>query len=140
MNETAGFRRSALTCLGLAAAVFVVYGGSLRYDFVNFDDLPHLVENPHVATGLSWENLVWDFGIHGPRHWHPLTWLSHQADFEWFGLNAGWHRAVNVALHALSAMLLFLALERMTGRRGLAAFAAFAFAAHPLNVESVVWV
>lgn len=133
-------QRSWLACLAVVAAVFLIYGQSLRFDFVSFDDVPHLRENLHVVTGINFENLKWDFGIHGPRHWHPLTWLSHQADFTFFGNNSGGHHAVNVVLHAAAASLLFLALHAMTGNRGSSTIVALAFAVHPLNVESVAWI
>ena len=82
---------------------------------------------------------AWDFGIHGPSQWHPLAWISHQADWAIDGANAGGHHATNVALHAAAAVLLFLSI-RLTQTWGPAAFTAAAFAVHPLNVESVAWI
>jgi tetratricopeptide (TPR) repeat protein len=133
-------RRTIVTCIGLVLAVWAVYGQSVRFEFVNFDDDVHVFENPHVVSGFTRENLIWDFGIHGPSQWHPLAWLSHQADWAMFAANAGGHHTTNVVLHAVAAMLLFLSMQRMTLTWGPAAFTAAAFAVHPLNVESVAWI
>jgi tetratricopeptide (TPR) repeat protein len=133
-------RRTLATCGGLLFVVWAVYGQSFHFEFVNFDDDVHVFENPHVVSGLTRENLLWDFGIHGPSQWHPLAWLSHQADWAMYGVNAGGHHVTNVVLHAVAAMLLFLAMQRLTGAWGPAAFMAAAFAVHPLNVESVAWI
>ncbi|HEY2253505.1 MAG TPA: tetratricopeptide repeat protein, partial [Planctomycetaceae bacterium] len=46
----------------------------------------------------------------------------------------------NVALHAVAAVLLFLAMQSLTRAWGPAAFMAAAFALHPLHVESVAWI
>lgn len=132
-------RHTLLTCAGLAAAVGAIYGQALGFDFVNFDDDAHITENEHVVSGLSGDNLVWDFGIHGPSQWHPLAWLSHQVDCALYGLNPAGHHATSVLLHALAAILLFITLQQLLGRWGVAAFTGLAFAVHPLNVESVAW-
>lgn len=132
--------RSVLTCIGLALAVLAIYGQVWQFQFVNFDDDVHVTENMHVTTGLKWENLVWDFGIHGPSQWHPLAWLSHQLDCTWFGLNAGGHHLTSIVLHLTATILMFLTFQRLFNRWGPAAFTAAAFAVHPLNVESVAWV
>jgi tetratricopeptide (TPR) repeat protein len=57
-----------------------------------------------------------------------------------FGVNAGGFHLVNVLLHAASAVLLFLALFRMTRRPWRCAVVAAVFALHPLHVESVAWI
>ncbi len=121
-------------------AICSVYGQTLEFEFVNFDDDVHVFENPHVVSGFTRENLSWDFGIHGPSQWHPLAWISHQADWALFGARAGGHHATNVCLHAVAAVLLFLSMQSLTRAWGPAAFMAAAFAVHPLNVESVVWI
>jgi len=61
-------------------------------------------------------------------------------DCQLHGLNAGWHHFTNVLLHGLSVVLLFMALERMTGVLWRSAFVAAVFAVHPLHVESVAWI
>src|SRR5204863_5068412 len=57
-----------------------------------------------------------------------------------YGLNAGGHHATSAILHSANAAMLFLALRAMTERRWRSAVTAALFAAHPLRVESVVWV
>jgi tetratricopeptide (TPR) repeat protein len=61
-------------------------------------------------------------------------------DVELFGLDAGAHHLVNVALHGLNAAILFLVLAGMTGAAGRSLLVAALFAAHPLHVESVAWI
>jgi hypothetical protein len=73
-------------------------------------------------------------------NWHPLTWLSLIADYEWFGLNPAGYHITNLFLHILNTVFLFLVLRRMTGEIWKGAAIAALFAVHPLNIESVVWI
>src|SRR5204862_7815968 len=61
-------------------------------------------------------------------------------DCQLFGNDPGRHHRVNQLLHAINTILLFIVLERMTGRTGASAFVAALFGLHPLHVESVAWV
>jgi Flp pilus assembly protein TadD len=61
-------------------------------------------------------------------------------DCQLHGLNAGWHHFTNVLLHSFAVVLLFVALERMTGALWRSAFVSAVFAVHPLHVESVAWI
>lgn len=122
-----------------------VYGQTLWFPFVNFDDDVHVYLNPHVRSGLSFDNLNWAFGIHGPSQWHPLAWISHQVDSALFGTAtnsnaAGGHHTVNLLLHLGNVFLVFLVFRRLLGRGEPALLSAALFAVHPLNVESVAWV
>lgn len=132
--------RTAAIAVGLLVLTLAAYGQVATFEFVNFDDDAHVYENPHVRTGLTADNLVWDFGIHGPSQWHPLAWISHQLDCTLFGLRPGAHHLSNLGLHAASVVLLWYALLRMTGCAWRSAFVAALFAVHPLNIESVAWV
>src|SRR5213078_1047162 len=73
-------------------------------------------------------------------NWHPLTWISHMMDCQFYGLNPAGHHLTNVIIHALTAALLFLVLRQMTRAVWRSAFVAAVFAVHPLRVESVAWV
>ena len=127
-------------CGLLLLAVLLVFGQTVQFEFVDYDDAGYVSENPHVTQGLTVESVLWAFtGPHG-GNWHPLTSLSHLLDYQLFGKDSGGHHAVNVLLHAATAILLFQVLWRMTGNLWPAAFAAAMFAVHPLRAESVAWV
>jgi tetratricopeptide (TPR) repeat protein len=124
----------------LAAAAVLPYLGVAGHGFLYFDDPEYVTGNPVVRQGLSWDGVRWAFGTFAVANWHPLAWLSHLLDVQLFGLDAGAHHAVNVALHALNAVLLFAALARLTGSTWRSALVAALFAVHPLHVESVAWI
>src|ERR1700734_2539441 len=125
--------------LFLVAITWVVFGQTLGYGFINFDDDAYVYENPMVAQGLTLKGIIWAFSFHS-SNWFPLTWLSHMLDCQIYGLNAGGHHLTNLLLHAATAILLFLILRQMTGALWRSAFVAAVFAIHPLRVESVAWV
>ncbi len=124
----------------LAVATLAVYGSAIRNGFVDFDDGLYITHNERVQAGLSWRNVGWAFRSIEAANWHPLTWISHMADCQVFGLNPSGHHAVNVMLHAINAVLLFLLLNRATGYPWRSLCVAALFALHPLNVETVAWV
>ncbi len=132
--------------LALVLLVFAVYSQTFRFEFVNFDDNVFVTENPHILKGLTWANAAWAMtaGIGKDSvdidWWRPVSVMSHMLDVSLFGLNAGAHHAVNVVLHALTTVLLFLVVRAMTGATWRSAFVAAVFAIHPLHVESVAWV
>jgi Tfp pilus assembly protein PilF len=137
---TPSFRREILpAALLLLAGTAFVYGGTAGNGFIAFDDHSYIYENPIVARGLSWEGVRWAFTTFHRSNWHPLSWLSHMADASLFGLWAGGHHLVSAALHALSSLLLFLALRSMTALPWRSLAVALLFALHPLHVESVAW-
>ncbi len=127
-------------CLLLSALALALYGRTVAFSFINFDDDVHVYENPFVRGGLSLSGLAWAFQIHGPSQWHPLAWISHQLDWQIYGAHPAGHHATNVVLHLLGVILLFFALRELLGRTDAAGFIAAMFAVHPLNIESVAWV
>ena len=127
-------------CGFLCVAVFLAFGQTVRYEFVNYDDDAYVYENPHVKAGLSAEGVAWAFTRSHAGNWHPVTWLSHMLDCQLYGLWAGGHHLTNVLLHAVSAVLLFLVLLRMTGAFWPSVLVAAVFAVHPLRAESVAWI
>ena len=123
----------------LVLLTVLLYGQVVHHEFLDLDDGPYVTENVHVSTGLTRDNVVWAFGFH-EANWHPLTWLSHMADCQLFGLNSGPPHFVNVVLHAANVLLLFWLLQRATGAVWRSFLVAALFAVHPLNVETVAWV
>lgn len=142
-------RADGAICAVLVLMILAVYWQTHEFAFVNFDDNVFVYNNQHVLKGLSWENLRWSMtaGV-GKKateftdadYWRPLSLLSHMLDVSLFGLKAGAHHLMSVALHALTTVLLFLVTRTLTATRWRSAFVAAFFGVHPLHVESVAWV
>jgi Tfp pilus assembly protein PilF len=124
----------------IAALTWLVFSQTLRHDFVNYDDPRYVYENTRITSGLSMSGIAWALTHIHSMNWHPLTTISHMLDCQLYGLKAGWHHFTNVLLHTLAAILLFLALQQMTGTAWRSGFVAAVFAIHPLRVESVAWI
>lgn len=127
-------------CFFLVAITWLVFGQTIRYDFVNYDDNEYVYANPAITTGLTRHGIIHAFTGTDSANWHPLTTLSHMLDCQLWGLRASGHHLTNVVLHTIAVVLLFLVLQEMTGAVWRSAFVAAVFAIHPLRVESVAWI
>jgi tetratricopeptide (TPR) repeat protein len=133
-------KRHHAISVGLVAAVLLVYGQVVNFDFVLYDDTAYVSDNQVVKDGLSWAGITWAFTTFHASNWHPVTWISHMLDVEIWGLYPGGHHLTSVFLHTLNALFLFLILRRVSGGEWRAAMVAALFALHPLHVESVAWI
>ena len=127
-------------CGFLLLAVGLVFGQTARHRFISVDDDGFVVHNPHVTPGLTLPGLWWALTDGPYGEWTPVTTLSHMLDCQLFGLDPAGHHLTNVLLHAVSSVLLFLVLLRMTGDLWPSAWVAAIFAIHPLHVSTVAWV
>jgi protein O-mannosyl-transferase len=133
--------KSFAVCVFLTLTIWIVFGQTLRDEFVNYDDDAIVYENPAVTRGLDVQEIVRVFAQDSGRDsWFPLTDISHMADWQLYGPDAGGHHFTNVLLHTATAIVLFLLLQRLTGTIWRSTFVAAVFALHPLRVESVAWV
>src|ERR1035437_471009 len=139
-NESQRERTAIFVGVVLFGLVLGTFLPALSNGFVGFDDPDYVTENVHVQAGLTWESVQWAFRSTEAANWHPLTWLSHMLDCEFFGLASWGHHLTSILLHAVSATLLFLVLRRMTGATWRSFTVAMLFGLHPLRVESVAWV
>jgi protein O-mannosyl-transferase len=139
-RQTLSRWQTALVYLALAVVTWLVFGQTMRHDFVNFDDHVYVYDDPSITGGLTINGIVGAFTHPHARNWHPLTTISHMLDCQLHGLNAGGHHFTNVGLHTIAVLLLFRVLRVTTGALWPSAFVAALFAIHPLHVESVAWV
>ena len=133
-------RFELVICLSLATAILVVYLQLTNYDFVYYDDESYVTENTNVKAGFTIEGIVWAFTTGHAANWHPVTWLSHMFDSEFYGLNPMGHHWTNLQIHIANTILLFLFFNCVTGALWRSFLVAALFAIHPLHVESVAWV
>ena len=135
-----GKKLYAALCVLLAMATIGLYSPAIGHSFVVLDDREYVTANPNIHGVLGWSTIHWAFTSTYAANWHPLTWLSHALDYQFFGLNPAGHHLDSVLIHALNAVLLFLLLGWVTKRVGPSLLVAALFAVHPINVESVAWV
>src|ERR1017187_1451614 len=133
------FRDRCLIYGGLALFTLALYLPVLRHGYVEYVDQQYVTDNPVVQAGLTWHGLFWAFGFHA-GNWHPLAWLSHMLDCQFYGAWAGGHHLTSILLHVASTLLLFSVLNLITNAMWRSAAVAALFAWHPLHVESVAWV
>jgi len=101
-----------------------------------WDDDDYVVENPMLrsAEGLR---RIWTDTAATPQ-FYPLTHSTFWVEYHLWGIRPAGYHAVNILLHAASALLLWAALRRL--RVPGAWLGAALFALHPIQVESVAWI
>jgi protein O-mannosyl-transferase len=145
-DKTSERWRVAGICLGLAALVWFVFGQTIKFPFVNFDDPEYVYEVPEINAGVTLHGIKWAFTHWPATNWFPLKNISLMLDFQFYGFNPGAFHFTNVVLHAAAVVLLFLVLRQMTSTSAArtsiwsSAFVTAIFAIHPLRAESVVWI
>jgi tetratricopeptide (TPR) repeat protein len=128
-----------LICLFLMAVTLTAFWQVQHHEFINYDDGGYVTQNLYVRAGITVKGIIWAFTNTRATNWHPLTWLSHMLDCDFYGLNPGKHHLTNLLFHTANTLMLFLVLHRMTKTIWANAFIAVLFALHPLHVESVAW-
>jgi protein O-mannosyl-transferase len=118
----------------------MAYGAVHRYAFLDIDDGLYVYDNPHVTGPLNWIQIKWAFTHSYGANYAPVDFLAHSLDVRIFRLNSGYHHIVNLTLHLICILLLFLVLRSATGCSGRSLMVAGLFALHPINVENVAWI
>ncbi len=141
-NNANFFQKNAevLVLTGLVVMCAAVFGQTVGFAFINFDDNLYVYDNPAVRAGVSWNSIKWAFTAFYSANWHPITWLSHMIDVSLFDANPGAHHATNVIFHIVNSFLAFVVFRKMTGCVWKSAIVAALFAVHPAHVESVAWI
>ena len=132
-------KRTLWLALLLGAGTAILYWPVIGHQFIGYDDNEYLVQNWHIHSGLTWRAMSWALESGYASNWHPLTWVSHMVDWQFYGPNPAGHHFTNLFFHAANSLLLFLWLQQATRTTWRSAIVAALFAWHPLHVESVAW-
>lgn len=137
MIETLTNRRWLLAGLfGLVAVL--VYGQVLGHGFVDWDDTYLLTRNP-IVRAINLRTLWFAFSTYDPELYIPLTFVSYQLTYLFFGASSMAVHAVNILLHAANAFLVVLVLRRWLRNEIIAVLCGLLFLVHPLHSEAVAW-
>jgi len=137
------FSKSVIICLLLFGAALLLYGPSLKYGFINYDDYRVLVNHPELYSQVRFVDslraiLFECFPREEPLLVRDISWAI---DGRIFGFHrpSGYH-FTNVFLHGLVTALLFVFLRQTTQRMAFSALVAVLFLALAVHVEPVVWI
>ncbi|MGO9244792.1 MAG: tetratricopeptide repeat protein [Verrucomicrobiia bacterium] len=126
--------RAWFLALVLVVVTFLAYQPAWRAGFI-WDDPEHFTANPAMTMPhglrLIWSSLA-------ISRYYPLTLTTFWVERRLWGLHPMPYHLVNIALHALNGVLVYLVLRRL--RIPAPWFAAMLWVLHPVNVESVAWI
>lgn len=139
-----GAPRTIVAGLILAVLILATYGNSFSAGFV-LDNKAIILDPPQIHVA-SWENLTtifthrywWPSAADDPAY-RPLTTLSYLFNYAVLGNgdHPGGYHALNLVLHWLNALLVYLLARRLTGSGWTSLLAASLFAVHPITTEAV---
>lgn len=119
----------------LLVATFAAYWPSLSAGFI-WDDDDYVTNNVAIRSSSGLVSIWTKPGT--TVQYYPMVFTTFWLEYRMWNLNPAGYHATNILLHALCALLFSLVLRQL-GVPG-AVLSAFAFALHPVCVESVAWV
>ncbi len=134
MNNANEKKINIVIVILIIVLTFAAYIPAMQGGFIWDDDM-YVENNPRVNTD---EGLWRSWTTSENPQYYPLVfttlWIEHQL----WGLNPAGYHIVNVTLHVINALLVWLILHRLGVRWAWLAGAIFAL--HPVHVESVAWI
>lgn len=123
--------------------VIGIYSPSLNAPFI-WDDEAYIVENPFIRS-VSNSVQVFNHGSFGDPlskgvFYRPIQILSYRMDYQLFGLNPLGYRSVNLGIHCLNGLLLWILLRKLRFNGVVAALAALMLLVHPFAIEGVTYI
>jgi protein O-mannosyl-transferase len=147
-------RRVLFAAVTLALLVFSVYSNSLHSSF-HLDDFHSIRDNPNIhLKDLTWQNIQKTLrsDLNYPEKlYRPVSGFSLGLNYYFGGLEVKGYHLLNMAIHYLSALFLFLflhqtlqlpSLEEKYGRRAysIALLGSALWAVNPIQTEAVTYV
>ncbi len=126
-------RRPWLLALVLVIVTSVAYQPVQHAGFI-WDDDVWITQNPMIRASDGLQR-IW-FTTEA-KDYYPLTWSLCWLEWRAWGDHATGYHAVNVLLHAVNAVLVWMVLRRL--KIPGAWLAGLVFAIHPVNVATVAW-
>lgn len=119
----------------LVLLVFFMYFPILKADYI-WDDDAYVVNNSNLQNTQGLKR-IWLEPKTSPQY-YPLVFSFFWIERQLFGLNSQISHLINICLHILNALILWIVLRKL----GVAAafFIILVFALHPVHLESVAWI
>lgn len=116
--------------------VFFIFAKAVHFNFVVWDDPVYLTMNIDVWS-FNIKSLVTEY-YNG--NYHPITMLLYSIQYKLFGLDPAGYHLVNVSLHSINAVLIYILLREYKVSTVIATICTLIWALHPMRIEAVAWI
>jgi protein O-mannosyl-transferase len=144
---------------GIIILTVIIYWGSLKNGFTNWDDNSLVTGNKDIQV-LSFSGIIKIFSSLYQHAYDPLRILSYSLIYYFFGFNPAAFHSANIFFHLLNIILVYVFIYKLTSpqstdhspqtteqlktnneqRITISAFVACLFAIHPMHTESICWI
>src|SRR5262245_46904889 len=136
--QTTSRRQSLLASTLLVAVTVAVFWPVLKFEFLNWDDRFHILDNPLFQPArLENARHYWSqpyMGLYIPLTYSVWTLIGSAS------MSPAVFHGANLLLHIGCVLLVFNIVRELIGAVWPAAIGAAIFAVHPVQVETVAWV
>jgi protein O-mannosyl-transferase len=129
----------------LVLCIGIVYGQTLFFNFINYDDDRMVYNNSSFLGRL--DNIPKSFTQHvfatqGEKgiFYRPLLLVSYIYDYQIWKLNPFGYHLTNLLLHVLVSLLVYLFISKIVKAKFYSFIGALIFALHPVQTQPVAWV
>lgn len=140
MEKLSVFKAKNLILLGILVLTFIVFYGSLKNNFTNWDDDVYVLNN-FLIRDFSLENLEKIFlePMGTSQIYRPLAYLTYMIDYSIWGLNPFGYHLSSLLFHLLNVVLVFYLLRLLFNHLAVAGVVTLLFAIHPMKGEAIAW-
>ncbi len=133
--------RWVLYCAAIMVLTLLAFLPVFNNGFTNWDDDVYVTGNVLIRS-LSWQNLLTIFSptTFFSGNYQPITILSYALNHAAGGLDPKGYILVDLVIHLLNVLLVFIFIRKISGNDFAASFCALLFGIHPMHVESVAWI
>lgn len=126
----------------LAAVVFSLYGKTIFYNFVYFDDDVLILDKQNYLKASNIKNIVTDpvFARENDKYYRPVLNLSFLSDKMIYNVKPYGYHLTNVLIHLSAVFSIFLMFSLLKYDKILSFLFTLLFAVHPALVKAVAWI
>lgn len=125
----------------LAVIIFALYGKSIFFNFVYFDDDVLILDKQNYLTVSNIKNILTDpvFGRENDKYYRPVLNLSFLLDKLIYNINPCGYHLTNILIHLFTVFSIFILFSHKYDKY-LSILFSIVFAVHPTLVKAVAWI
>ena len=130
-------KREYLAMAFISLLCLLVFGRNITFDGFLIDIPQMIFNNPHIMTGVSWENIWWSFTQPNLALYQPLPNLAFMLESHLFGGWPGGYHAMTLVWHIACMCLFIWVMMRLTNNFVVVFSATLLMAIHPVQILTV---